>query len=328
MGIAWNEVSAKSNGGTELLGRKLESILDPELMKEFQIVPSRLRGELDETKLRIFWAHDMPDDPESAHLADGGWRKYHRIVFVSHWQMQAYINKFAIPWSRCQVLQNAVEPLTPNPDKDNSIIRLVYHSTPHRGLNILLPVFDKLCESFKDIHLDVFSSFRLYGWEESDKNFKPLFDMLGKNPQITNHGTVPNEEIRATLQNAHIFAYPSTWQETSCLCLMESMSAGLMCVHPTLGALPETAANWTMQYQWDEDQHRHASIFYQSLHTAIQFMREQNERTLGQLSSQRSYVNVFYSWDLRKMQWEGFLSSLLQESREFEKEKQFFTYRA
>lgn len=328
MGIAWNEVSAKSNGGTELLGRKLESIINPELMKEFQIVPSRLRGELDETKLRIFWAHDMPDDPESTHLDNGGWRKYHRLVFVSHWQMQAYINKFSIPWSRCQVLQNAVEPLTPNPDKDSSIIRLMYHSTPHRGLNILLPVFDKLCESFKDIHLDVFSSFKLYGWEDSDKSFKPLFDMLGNNPQITNHGTVSNEEIRAALQNAHIFAYPSTWQETSCLCLMESMSAGLMCVHPTLGALPETAANWTMQYQWDEDPHRHASIFYQSLHTAIQFMREQNARTLGQLSSQRSYVNVFYSWDLRKMQWEGFLSSLLQEPREFEKEKQFFTYRA
>lgn len=101
-----------------------------------------------------------------------------------------------------------------------------------------------------------------------------------------------------------------------------------MCVHPTLGALPETAANWTMQYQWDEDPHRHAGIFYQSLDTAIRFIREQHERTLGQLSSQRSYANVFYSWDLRKMQWTGFLSSLLQEPREFEKEKQFFTYKA
>ena len=328
MGIYWSELSKNSNGGTELLGRKLEEVISPSLMDNFQIVPSRLRGELDPTKLRIFWAHDLPDDPESAHLADGGWAKYHRLVFVSHWQMQAYINKFGIPWSRCQVIQNAIEPLQPVEDKDFTTIRLVYHPTPHRGLNILAPVFDKLCETYKDIHLDVFSSFKLYGWEGSDETFKPLFDVLGKNPQITNHGTVSNEEIRTALENAHIFAYPNTWLETSCLCLMEAMSAGLMCVHPTYGALPETAANWTMQYQWDEDMNRHAGVFYNSLETAIRFMREKQERTMSQLASQRSYANVFYSWELRKLQWEGFLSSLLNEPRDIEQPKQLFTYRA
>lgn len=328
MPIAWSDISEKSNGGTELLGRKLESLINPDLLKEFQIIPSRLRGELDETKLRIFWAHDMPDDPESKHLENGGWRKYHRLVFVSHFQMQAYISKFEIPWSRCQVLQNAIVPLNPPAEKDHATIRLVYHSTPHRGLNILAPVFDKLCETHKDIHLDVYSSFQLYGWNESDRNFQQIFEALEKNPQISNHGTVSNDVIRSALENAHIFAYPSIWQETSCLCLMESMSAGLLCVHPTLGALAETAANWTMQYQWDETPNRHAGIFYQSLDMAINLMRDNHQKTQGQLSSQRAYANVFYSWDLRKMQWEAFLSSLLEEPRAFEKEKQFFTYRA
>lgn len=328
MPIAWSDVAAKSNGGTELLGRKLESLISPELLDNFQIVISRLRGELDETKIRIFWAHDLPDDPESKFLENGGWRKFHRLVFVSHFQMQTYIKKFDIPWSRCQVLQNAIVPLTPNPDKDFSTIRLVYHSTPHRGLNILAPVFDKLCETHKDIHLDVFSSFKLYGWEDNDKNYQPVFQALEANPQVTNHGTVSNDHIREALQNAHIFAYPCTWTETSCLCLMESMSAGLLCVHPTLGALPETAANWTMQYQWDETLNRHAGIFYQSLDTAINLMRDNHSKTQGQLSSQRAYTNVFYSWELRKMQWEAFLSSLLGEPREFEKPEEVFTYRA
>lgn len=328
MGIFWSDISKKSNGGTEILGRKLEEVINPTLMEEFQIVISRKPGDLDETKLRIFWAHDMPDDPESAHLAVGGWRKYHRLVFVSHWQMQAYINKFEIPWSRCQVLQNAIVPIQPVAEKNYDVIRLVYHSTPHRGLNILGPVFDKLCETHSDIHLDVFSSFNLYGWKESDKNFKQIFDSLAKNPQVTNHGTVSNDKIRDSLSSSHIFAYPSTWQETSCLCLIESMSAGLLCVHPTLGALPETAANWTMQYQWDETPNKHAGIFYQSLDTAINLVRENHPKTQGQLSSQRAYTNVFYSWDLRKMQWEAFLTSLLEEPRAFEKEKQLFTYRA
>lgn len=329
MGILWNEISANSNGGTEQMARKLEELMPAELMAEFQIVPSRLRGELDPTKIRIFWAHDVAGDPESDHLKSGGWRKYHRLVFASHWQMRGYIEKYDIPWSRCQVLQNAIVPIQ-NTVKPRDKIRLIYHPTPHRGLNILAPVFDKLCETHQDIELHVFSSFALYGWKDRDQGHQAIFDALAKNPQVINHGTVSNAEIREALANAHIFAYPSIWPETSCLCLMESMSAGLMCVHPTLGALPETAANWTMQYQWDEMPNRHAGIFYQSLDTAINLMRDSHEKTLGQLSSQRAYANVFYSWELRKLQWEAFLNSLLQEhgsNRDFEKAKEYFTYR-
>jgi glycosyltransferase involved in cell wall biosynthesis len=327
MGIQWSDVAEQSNGGTEIMGRKLESVIDADLMSNFQIVPSRLRGELDPTKIRIFWAHDTADDPESMHLAGGGWRKYHRLVFVSNYQMQTYIKKFEIPWSRCQVILNAIEPINPAANKTHDKIRLVYHSTPHRGLNLLVPVFNKLCETHSDIHLDVFSSFKLYGWGDNDTPFQPLFDLMAQNENITSHGTVSNDVVRAALSNAHIFSYPSTWVETSCLCLMEAMSAGLMCVHPNLGALPETAANWTMQYQWDEDQNRHASVFYHTLNHAIEVVRQ--NPNIGQLASQKAYTDVFYNWKLRKMQWETFLISLMEEPREFEKEtKPVFTYRA
>lgn len=326
MGIQWSEISEKSNGGTELLGRKLESLIDKGLLDQFQIIPSRLRGELDETKVRIFWAHDLPEDPESMHLGNGGWRKYHKLVFVSHYQMHAYIQKFDIPWGRCQVMLNAIEPIETDETKDHSTIRLIYHSTPHRGLNILVPVFNKLCETNDDIALDVFSSFNLYGWGDNDKQYEPLFDLMKENPRIANHGSVPNSEIRTALTKAHIFAYPSTWQETSCLCLIEAMSAGLLCVHSTLGALPETAANWTMQYQYEEDTNRHAGIFYHTLNSAIEVVRKTNNH--GQLQSQKSYTDVFYNWKLRKLQWETFLGSLVHEPREFDKPKQMFTYRA
>jgi len=329
MPILWNEISASSNGGTELQGRKLESLLDPELLNEFQIVPSRLRGELDESKVRIFWAHDLPGDPESDHLKNGGWRKFHRCVFVSHWQQQRYIEHYDIPWSRCQVLQNAIDPIEPSESRGkDGLIHIIYHTTPHRGLNILSPVFDKICETHHDVQLDVYSSFGLYGWQGNDKNYQQIFDALEKNPRVKNHGAVSNDEIRTALSNSHIFAYPSIWAETSCLCLMESMSAGLMCVHPTYGALPETAANWTMQYQWDEVPNRHAGVFYQSLDLAINLVRKNQQQTQDQLLSQRGYANVFYSWKLRKMQWETYLRSLVGEERKFEQVKQFFTYRA
>jgi len=45
---------------------------------------------------------------------------------------------------------------------------------------------------------------------------------------------------------------------------MEAMSAGLACVHPNNGALYETAAIWALMYQWHDDPHAHAAVFYRT----------------------------------------------------------------
>jgi hypothetical protein len=74
-----------------------------------------------------------------------------------------------------------------------------------------------------------------------------------QHPKIRYHGTQPNAAVREALTRAHVFAYPSVWPETSCLCLIEAMSAGLVCVHSNLGALFETAAHWTQIYPFHED---------------------------------------------------------------------------
>jgi glycosyltransferase involved in cell wall biosynthesis len=325
MGIVYSDIAQQSNGGTEILCRRLEKEIDPTILDQFQIIPSRLRGELDESKIRIFWAHDCAGDPESDHLKDEGWRKYHRLVFVSHWQMQNYIRMYNIPWSRCQVILNAIDPIKVERPNDGKI-RLIYHTTPHRGLAILAPVFKKLAETHKDIHLDVFSSFMLYGWKSRDKEYQRLFDELKEMDRVTYHGTVSSEEVRAAVGRADIFAYPSIWEETSCMCLMEAMSAGLICVHPSLGALPETAANWSFLYQFNENPRLHAGKFHALLELAINKIRERSQATTTQLQSQSGYANVFYNWQFRKHEWLGFLESLLDEPREFEKVQQMFSY--
>ncbi len=321
MPLATDELSKNAMGGTELMKYALESRLDKELLDEVQIVCSRVR-ELDESKLRIFWAHDLPGDPESEFLRDGGWDKFHRLVFVSNWQMQAYIQAYNIPWSKCIVLQNAITPIEEH-EKPTDKIRLAYWSTPHRGLNIVVPVFNKLAEQYDNIELDVFSSFGLYGWPERDEPFKDLFQACKDHPKINYHGSVPNEQIHEYLKTAHILAYPSTWPETSCIVLMEAMSAGLLCVHPNFAALPETSANWTMMYQFDDDIQRHAQVFYNTMKACIENLNDPGVQS--RLASQSSYSNVFYNWEVRARQWDVFLRSLLDEPREFPKEQ--FVYR-
>lgn len=325
MVLAKDTASAKAMGGTELMKYGLDARLPQDLLDNFQIFASRVEEDLDPSRIRVLWLHDLPGDPASEHLKNGGWNKFHRLVFVSNWQMQAYIQHYNIPWSKCVVLQNAIVPVDEHEKPNDGTIRLAYWATPHRGLNILVPVFDKLCEKYDNIELDVYSSFKLYGWEQQDEQFKPLFDACEAHPKINYHGTVDNATLRENLTKTHIMAYPSIWPETSCICLMEAMSAGLLCVHPNFAALYETAANWTNMYQWNEDPNTHASHFYAALDASIESFF--NEGVQSRLASQQSYANVFYNWQLRSFQWEQFLISLLDEPRELpEAPRGFFEY--
>lgn len=313
-----NETNENAMGGSELIATALAEKLDPKILKEFQIVNSRVR-ELDETKVRIFVAHDLPGDPESEFLKNGGYDKFAKLVFVSNWQMQQYMGYYNIPWSKCVVMPNAIEPIKYNKDKPRDVIRLGYWSTPHRGLNILLPVFEKLCEKHDNIELDVYSSFALYGWDKRDEDYKELFEACKAHPKVNYHGAVPNSEIREAIQNMHILAYPSTWLETSCLVLMEAMAAGLMCVHPNYGALYETAANWTWMYQYHEDLNAHANLFYQILDSAIEMMKNPTDDLHSHLASQSAYANINYSWNRRVPHWNSLLASVVNEPRELPK---------
>jgi UDP-glucose:(glucosyl)LPS alpha-1,2-glucosyltransferase len=306
-----NNLSQNAMGGTELMLKGLFDRLPEGLLSAFQIIPTRVRA-LDDTRFRVLWIHDLAEDTECAHLADGGYRKFHKLVFVSHWQMQQFIQRYNIPWSHCVVLHNAIEPLEFRPHNPREPIRLIYTPTPHRGLSILVPVFDKLCEKYPNLHLDVYSSFALYGWPQNDRQFEPLFEQCRQHPYITYHGSQPNVVVREALARADIFAYPSIWPETSCLCLIEAMSAGLRCVHPNLGALFETGANLTRMYPYHEDSQAHARLFYAALdHTIQQLRNDIADTTERALRFQKNYADMFYGWEGRKKQWEMLLKAIM-----------------
>ena len=308
-GIEWSELSKKSNGGTELMAKELERRLPKDLLDKFQIFLSHVHIEPDDTKIKIFWAHNLPG---ISSLENGGWKRFHKIVFVSDWQMQEYIRYYNIPWSRCQVLQNAIIPIPPHEKPLPKQIRLIYTPTPFRGLTMLYIAFNKLCAKYDDIELSVFSSFNLYGQPDNDDGFKRLFETLKKHPKITYYGTVENFVLRKHLEQSHIFAYPTNMKETSCLCLIEAMSAGLLCVHPRYGALTETAANWNLTYQWQEDPWQHINLFSAHLEKAIHLIRNNYDLIQMKMQDQTKYVDNFYSWDVRALEWEHFLRGLLK----------------
>ena len=305
-----NELNRNALGGTELMAKRLYATVNADLLDRFQIWFSRFRPEqFNPGKLQIFYAHDLVEDPEAQVLANGGWGRFHKIVFVSNWQMQRFCAAYQIPFARCEVMLNAITPIEVPKQKSFDKIRIGYWSTPHRGLEILVPVFEFLAEKYENIELDVFSSFQIYGWEERDAPYRELFDRCKAHKQINYHGSVAYNRIREFAADAHILAYPCIWPETSCLVLMEAMSAQMMCVHPNYGALYETGANWTAMYQYDEDPSGHAKKFHQTLESAI--LAYDHPTVRSRLVSQKAYADVFYNWGVRAAEWEFLLQAII-----------------
>ena len=305
-----NELNKNARGGTELMQERLHKSIPEQLLNKFQIIPSRVR-ELDPDKKKILWLHDLPHDPESEHLKDPELRKrFSKIVAVSDWQMQMYNIISGVPYAESFVIKNAIDPIPVEKKEYNGTVNLIYHTTPHRGLEILIPVFEELSRIHDNIHLDVYSSFSIYGWEERDKQYKQLFDRCRNHPKITYHGAVTNEEIRQALVKSHIFAYPSIWPETSCLAAIEAMSAMNLVVCPNFAALAETCSNFAMMYQFNENKNLHAVQFAHTLDIAIKTVIQNRGTTYPYLDFQKQYFDYFYSWDKRKGEWLALLNSL------------------
>ena len=70
------------------------------------------------------------------------------------------------------------------------------------------------------------------------------------------------------------------------------MSAGCICVHSSLAALPETAANWTLMYDHTEDGQEHANRHALTLADAIRLA--DNDNMKERLNMQKAYVDGYY----------------------------------
>ena len=305
------EDTPKAAGGTELAQKWLFDRLDPELKNYFQFIASRKRKL--EDKPRLFWVHDLAQDPEVEFLKEQkNMLDFEKIIFVSNWQQYQYGVYLGVPYDHGVVIQHAIDPI-PEHKKPEDRITCIYFSTPHRGLEILLESWRLMKENLKSEAVDkaelkIFSSFKIYDRPHMDEQFRHVYKKAQDMDQVHYSGSVPNDVIRDELQKSHILAYPSTYMETACICAIESMSAKNLVVCPNLGALPETTANFAFMYGYEPNPDRHCQVHAHILARAINSYWDDGTQSL--LDLQKGYFDMFYDWKTRINQWTAFLSSL------------------
>jgi glycosyltransferase involved in cell wall biosynthesis len=158
-------------------------------------------------------------------------------------------------------------------------------------LELLYPIFDELSKHHDNIHLDVYSSFAIYGWAQRDDPYVELFTEIHNHPNMTYHGSVPNAQIIKALETADVFLYPNIWKETSCIALIEAIKCGVLCIHPNYGALTEVSGGQTLTYDYSEDNNSNANAAYSIADQVLNTQKEDNQFLKRFTTTDRAFLS-------------------------------------
>ena len=307
-------INESPKGGTELQFDYLRKYVDPKLLDQVQIttsVPEKIP--LHPTKLNILWQKNSYDQPNLApwFKDKNNHKKYDWYVFNSHWTYEKFRQFFDIPTEKAVIIKNGIDVIKQAPRyKLGNPIKIIHQNTPWRGLSILLGAMQLITNPL--IKLDVYSSTEVYGkefYDQNDKHYKPLYDQAAKLPNVNYIGYKSNEYIKENLHKYTMYAYPSIFEETFCISLLECMAAGLYCITTDLGALYETGAEFPMYVPIDKNYRSLAQKFAYGIEEASKTLH-QNQIT-NHLDCQASYANHYYNWKKIGIAWERFLKGAL-----------------
>ena len=300
----------KPMGGTELMYHELMRRLPQHYKDRFSIF--NYIGDADFTKTTVYWnqlSYDQQavqwlSDPKNVEMID-------QFVFVSHWQAEQYRKLFNIPGYKTHVIKNAHSGVGQRASGNREKVKLCYTSTPWRGLDVLLDAWELLKPTDSELH--IFSSTKIYGTEfakESELMYQELYDRCKELPGVIYRGSIANEELRKELPSFDILAYPCTFEETSCIAVIEALSAGLRVLTSSIGALPETTEGWAKMYSYLANSDLHAGHFATLLGEEIDHIKRGKLDTILQ-----NQVNVYanrWHWDVRVWEWIGYLNKLIE----------------
>ncbi len=288
-------------GGTELLYNNLSERVD---FSDINLILSICHPDLlSNTKPNVLWQHLNINEENIAGLKDPDYvKRLDAIVFVSHWQHEQFRKNFPLDGVDCYVIQNAV-PEFKWKEKPTDKIKLIYTSTPWRGLHVLLEVLKNIDRS--DIEVDIYSGTSIYGpsfAEQTKGQFDEIYNTI-KELGYNHVEYAPNNIVREAVQRAHILAYPSVFEETSCLSAIEALSGGCKVVTTNYGALYETCGTWA---DYVPISNNIVDRYSKILNNAIDnYWNDYDWR-----KSQSNYYLKHWSWGTRQQQWQQLIQEV------------------
>jgi len=219
--------------------------------------------------------------------------------FVSEFQRDRFMEMFHIPFEKTCVMMNGISPAFMKPvDMTEKELKVIYFSAPDRGLQHFQQIWPKILAKVPDAHLEVYSSRATHGLKD-DEYIESMRKSLASLPNTRICASVGQKELAAHCAKSAIFAYPTHFVETSCICFFEAMAAGCIPVTSDIGVLQFQSPNCVPFELSNTFMEAFANKVAQKL-VAFQTAREKtNEECLkfsNEVKTERNYYSVAKSF--------------------------------
>lgn len=244
------------------------------------------------------WCHDLmtPQIEQTDH--------YIKAICLTPFHADFMHNMQNVPYDKIWISRNGINPdrfsgarPTKNPHK------IVFPSSPDRGLDRAILVLDEVRKEFPDIELHVF-----YGIEHLPQwGHKALHDklvpMIAQRKWVKYHGKTEQNVLIEHFKEASIWLHPCDFIETSCITAMEMIASGVYPVTRRLGGLKDTLA--------EAEKNGMATLLNHDCVTKEEF-DAYRDATLSALREKKWEHPGFKSFNLEMMSWKSVAESWLK----------------
>ena len=197
--------------------------------------PSPVDFALDAKQVYV-WMHDVPNPAE---FTPERLARIDKVWVLSDWHRACLP---AIPDDKIQVIRNGVTVPAETTTEERDPLKVVWASSPDRGLDKLMAVWSDVAAAVPGASLHCYYGFDMYDKMGRPPGFKhQVMSLVEQNKDtVTWHGRVGQEELWDAFATAGVWAYPTYFDEISCITAMRAQRAGAWPVVIPQAALAET----------------------------------------------------------------------------------------
>ncbi len=202
--------------------------------KPFVHIAWRHNIELTRAKTYL-WCHDLVTATVE------GKKNFDKILCLTEFHKNYVMAKQGVPEDKIIVTRNGISPekfqFAKKPKNPN---KLVWMSSPDRGLETAMNVCDEVRKSIPDVELHVYYGLdNLYKYGMGDLA-KKLDQMMKDRPYVKYHGFTEQNKMYQEVSDAVVWCHPCNFIETFCITALEMLALGVYPVTRRLGGLANT----------------------------------------------------------------------------------------
>lgn len=210
----------------------------PEYLRDFEPAAHigwRHSMKLSEEPMYV-WCHDLG----TQHMHQHG--NYFKAMALTPFHAGYIKNFFGVPNDKIMVTRNGIDPTRFAIRHEKTPGKVVYSSSPDRGLDRAIAVMDLVVKEIPTATLHVY-----YGFDNMKKmgmhaEVERLEKLMAGKDYIVFHGNLTQKELTKEIASASVWLYPTNFLETFCITALEALCSGVYPVVRRWGGLADTLA--------------------------------------------------------------------------------------